>query len=73
MPVGKEKYFVVAVDYFTKWEETEPLGSITTITVGSFVWKSIVCRFEVLKVLVTDNGTQFDREQFQSFCARVGI
>lgn len=39
----------------------------------SFVCKSIVCRFGVPEVWVTDNTTQFDREQFRSLYARVGI
>lgn len=57
MPVGKEKYLVVAMDYFTKCVEAEPLTIITVAVMTSFVWKSIVYRFRVLKVLVTNNRT----------------
>lgn len=64
IPVGKEKYLVVVVDYFTKWVEVEPLKSITTTSMA---------RFEVPNVLVTDNGMQFNRKQFRFFCARVRI
>lgn len=59
-----EKYLVMAVDYFTKWVKAESLRSIAATTMASFVWKGTVCRFEVLEVLVTDNRTQFDGEQF---------
>lgn len=27
--MGKTKFFIVAIDYFTKWAETEPLVKIT--------------------------------------------
>jgi len=50
------KFLVVGIDYFTKWVETEPLVKITQQNVKNFVWKSIVCRFGVLKILVFDNG-----------------
>ena len=50
------KFLVVGIDYFTKWVETEPLASITQQNVKSFVWKNIICRFGVPRVLVSDNG-----------------
>ena len=53
---GQTKFLVIRIDYFTKWVEVEPLVNITQQNVKSFVWKSIVCRFGVLRVLVSDNG-----------------
>ena len=50
------KILVVGIDYFTKWVEAEPLAKITQQNVKNFVWKSIVCRFGVPRVLVSDNG-----------------
>ena len=38
---GGVKYAVVAVDYFTKWVEAEPLASITTKKVLDFVVKKL--------------------------------
>ena len=37
------------------------------------MWKNIVCRFGVPKVLVFDNGRQFDNILFKDFCAHFGI
>ena len=59
--------------YFTKWVEAEPLANITQQNVKNFVWKNIVCRFRVPKVLVSDNGRQFDNTLFRDFCAHFGI
>ena len=57
-PVGTRqmKFLVVGIDYFIKWVEAEPLASITQQSVKNFVWKSILCRFGVPRVLVYDNG-----------------
>ena len=57
-PIGTKrmKFLVIGIDYFTKWVEAEPLAKITQQNVKNFVWKSIVCRFGVPRVLVSDNG-----------------
>ena len=75
LPTGKEgvKYAVVAVDYFTKWVEAEPLASRTTKKVLDFVVKNSICRFGLPAKIVSDNGTQFDSDVFTDFCARHGI
>ena len=39
----------------------------------NFVWKSIVCRFGVPRVLVSDNGRQLDNTSFRDFCKKLGI
>ena len=41
------KYLVVAIEYFTKWIEAEPVAQITAHKIKSFVWKNIVCWFGV--------------------------
>nr|GEY13380.1 reverse transcriptase domain-containing protein [Tanacetum cinerariifolium] len=42
---GKVKFLIVAIDYFTKWIEANPVASITGTHVKKFVWDNIVCRF----------------------------
>ena len=75
LPTGKGgvRYAVVAIDYFTKWAEAEPLATITSKKVLDFVVKSIICRFGLPKKNVSDNGTQFDSDLFTKFCERHGI
>ena len=58
------KFLVVGIDYFTKWVEAEPLAKITQQNVKNFVWKSIVCRFGIPRVLVSDNRRQFNKYIF---------
>ena len=44
LPIGKGqcKFIIVAVDYFTKWAEAEPLATITEQKIRNFVWRAIV-------------------------------
>ena len=75
LPIGKGqcKFVVVAVDYFTKWAEAEPLATITEQKVRNFVWCAIICKFGILRALVSDNGKQFDNPKFRDFYAELGI
>ena len=50
------KVFAMAVDYFTKWVEAEPLAQITKAKVENFVRNHIIFHFEIPKVIITDNG-----------------
>jgi len=53
------KYFIIAIEYFTKWIEAESVALITVHKVQHFVWKNIVCRFEISRRLLSNNKTQF--------------
>ena len=50
------KFLVVRINYFTKWVEVEPLAKITEQNVKNFIWKNIIFRFGIPRVLVSDNG-----------------
>ena len=50
------KFLVVGIDYISKWVEAEPLAKMTQQNVKNFVWKSIVYRFGVPRVLVSESG-----------------
>ncbi|KAL0433286.1 UNVERIFIED_CONTAM: Ribonuclease HI [Sesamum latifolium] len=49
------KFLLVAIDYFTKWVEAEPLARITEGEVMKFIWKNIVCRFGISREIISDN------------------
>ncbi len=38
-----------------------------------FVCKSIICRFGLPRILISDNGRQFDNVHFREFCSELGI
>ena len=64
---------IVGIAYFTKWVEAEALATITEKNVRNFVLRSIICRFRIPRVLVSDNGKQFENNPFQDFCSQLGI
>ncbi|GAU27362.1 hypothetical protein TSUD_55150 [Trifolium subterraneum] len=70
---GQAKFLLVAVDYFTKWIEAEPVATISSERVKKFYWKNILCRFGIPKYIVSDNGTQFTSESVINFCQEKGI
>ena len=67
------KFLVVGINYFTKWVEAEALATITEKDVRSFVWRNIICRFGIPRVLVLDNRKQFNNDSFRDFCSQLGI
>nr|XP_027063201.1 uncharacterized protein LOC113689657 [Coffea arabica] len=71
--VGGYTFLVTAVDYFTKWVEAEPLSTITGLAIQKFFWKCIVCRFGISQVIISDNGRQFAKNPFKTWCTNLGI
>jgi len=71
--VRQLKFLVVGIDNFTKWVEAEALANITKKNIRNFVWRCIICRFGILRVLISDNGKQFDNDFFRDFYLQLGI
>jgi hypothetical protein len=70
---GKQRFLLVAVDYFTKWAEAEAFATIIADNVIKFLWSSVICRFGIPHAFVTNNGKQFDCGQFRKWCAELRI
>ena len=54
------KFLLVAIDYFTKWVEVEPLVVIIEGKIQSFIWKNIFYRFGIPKMIIFNSGQHFD-------------
>ena len=72
-PIRQLKFLVVGIDYFTKGVEVEALATITEKNIQSFVWKNIIYRYGIPRVLVFNNGKQFDNSVFRDFYSKLGI
>ncbi|XP_075481144.1 uncharacterized protein LOC142521856 [Primulina tabacum] len=70
---AQKKFLLVAMDYFSKWVEAEPLAKITEQEVLKFLWKNIVCQFAVPRRLISDNGRQFQGKEITSWCREMKI
>ncbi len=67
------RYIVVAIDYFFRWPEVRPLTHANTRQVAKFIYKEIICRFSVPKVLQSDRGTHFVNEVIQELTDKFQI
>ena len=67
---AQKKLLLVVTDYFNKWieAEAEAFASIKDKEVVQFVWKNIVCRFGIPRLIVTDNWPQFNNRVYRNFC-----
>ncbi|XP_057529843.1 uncharacterized protein LOC130808384 [Amaranthus tricolor] len=70
---GQRKFIIVAIDYFTKYVEVEALSSITYKQVYQFVWRNIITRYGIPRVIITDNGRQFIAKNTIEYCDRFNI
>lgn len=50
------------------WIKVELLTTVTGIQMIKFKWISILMPFDTLRVLITDNDTQFERSPFKEWC-----
>nr|GEV27921.1 reverse transcriptase domain-containing protein [Tanacetum cinerariifolium] len=71
--LGKVKFLIVAMDYFTKWIEAKAAATITDGQVKKFVWDNIVCRFGIPGEIISDNGKQFADNPFKDWCDKLNI
>jgi len=70
-PINREYYFLL-VNAYSKWPEIYPTTSITASRTVEML-ADILARFGIPEVIITDNGTQFTSEIFQTFCIFNGI
>lgn len=49
------KFIVVAVNYFTKWAEAEPLAKNMVKCISTFLWNNVVCRFGIPQSIISYN------------------
>ncbi len=61
------------MDYFSRWPEARPLKVANADTVVTFLYKKIICRFEVSRILQSDRGTHFVNELIQRLIKRFKI
>jgi hypothetical protein len=64
---GGLTHLLIIVDKFTKCIEVRPLAKIGSRQAVSFIQDIIFC-FGIPNSIIKDNGTQFTREKFLTFC-----
>ncbi|XP_073358056.1 uncharacterized protein [Aegilops tauschii subsp. strangulata] len=64
-------HLLVAVDKFTKWIEAKPIKKLDSATAIQFITE-IIFIFGVPHSITTDNGSNFDSDEFHEFCYTQG-
>jgi hypothetical protein len=53
---SRNKYILVAIDHYSKWCEANAIVDHGAKTVAKFLEDDIICRYGVLKFVLTDSG-----------------
>ena len=61
------KFLIVGIDYFIKWVKAKALATIIEKNVRSFIWRNIIYKYRIPRVLVSDNEEQFNNYSFRDF------
>ena len=64
-------HLLVAVDKFTKWIEAKPIKNLDSGTAVIFI-RGLTFRYGVPHRIITNNGSNFDSDEFRAFCASQG-
>ena len=66
-------YVMVITCYFSKWAEAIALPNQTALTTVEALHKSIIQRHGPPKVIITDRGTNFTSDLFETYCKKFSI
>lgn len=67
------RYFLVVMDYFTKWPEVFAIPNQEATTVAEKLVNEVFCRFGVPLEIHSDQGRNFESQVFQETCRILGI
>ena len=74
VPLAKgHKYIIVAVDYFTKWDEAMPTFVNDGETTSLFLVNLVISRFGIPKEIVTDHGSHFQNSMMAELALKLGF
>jgi hypothetical protein len=66
------RYFLVAMDYFTKWPEVNAIPNQEATTVADVLVTNFFCRFEVPREMHSDQDRNFESRLMQKVLERLG-
>jgi transposase InsO family protein len=66
------RYILVAIDHYSKWCEAKAVADHGAKTITKFLEDDVICRYEVPKFVLIDNGGEWAAE-FDAMCKDYGI
>ena len=70
---SKNRYVLVAMDYFTRWAEAYAIPNQEAITIATKLDNELFLRFSVPEQLHSDQGRQFVSRLMTEICSVLGI
>ena len=65
-------YIISAIDYFTKYTKMGALKTKSAEEVTTWIFNNLLCRYGIIDVHITDNGTEFVNKIAQQLYKRTG-
>ena len=72
-PSFSHRYILLTVDYVSKWVEAIATLTNDGKTVLKFLRKHIFTRFGVPRAIISDEGSHFCNQQFESLLGKYGV
>jgi len=72
-PSKKYEYILVTLDYVSKWEEAMPCRNADSMHSTKMFKEIIFPRFEVPKIVISDEGSHFIDKRFEHYLSNHGI
>jgi transposase InsO family protein len=69
----RNRYLLIAMDYFTKWPEAYALPNQEVSTVAEALVTNFFCRFGIPQELHSDQDRNFESRLLQEILQRVGV
>ena len=66
-------FIFVVIDYFTKWVKVASYASVMKSVVACFIKRKIICRYGLLKRIISDNGLNLNNDMVTEICTRFKI
>jgi hypothetical protein len=67
------RYIIVVVEYFTKWVQAMPMFKDDRETTTLFFFNQIIARFSVLREIVTNHGSDFQKKMMTKLTSNLGL
>lgn len=68
-----KKYILCVEDVFTRWIEAEAFPNVEAKTVTMFLNKQVFSRYGCPRIIISDNGSQFNSGTYRQFCEKYKI